>query len=260
MSDAVHTHRQIATLGQIEARATASLIPYARNSRVHPEAQLAQIEASIRQWGFTIPILVDEDDGVIAGHGRLVVAHRTGMPEVPVLVARGWSEEQKRAYVIADNKIPLGAEWDPIILAAEMMDLQALSFDTALIGFDADELLSLLNPPEPAPAKARARRRSRGGPEVEVGGVKLDEAIAEIERGRDPDWAEPATWFPSTKWEQAGPILERERIDLRCKPGVDGGPDVWTGNAPGFLKESDESPLVAGLRAVLAKHRAAGAS
>lgn len=244
----------------IERRPTGSLVPYDRNSRRHPEAQLAQIAASIQQWGFTIPILVDENDGVIAGHGRLEVATRLGMPEVPVIVARGWSELQRRAYVIADNKIPLGAEWDPAILAAEMMDLQALSFDTALIGFDADELLALLNPPEPAPAKARARRRSRGGPEVDVAGVKLDEAIAEIERSLDPDWAEPATWFPSTKWEQAGPILFRERIDLRCKPGVDGNPDVWTGNAPGFLKESDESPLVAGLRAVLAKYRAAGAS
>lgn len=242
----------------IERRPTGSLIPYDRNSRRHPEAQLAQIEASIRQWGFTIPILVDEKDGVIAGHGRLEVAGRMGMPEVTVIVARGWSDAQKRAYVIADNKIPLGAEWDPAILAAEMMDLQALSFDTALIGFDGDELLALLNPPEPAPPKARARRRSRGGPEVDVAGSALDQAIAEIEirAGRVVDRED---WGPSTRVEQAMPILFREHIDLRCKVGAEGSPDVWTGNAPGFLKESDTNPLVAGLRAVLAKHRGGAA-
>lgn len=244
------------TLGQTESRAVSALIPYERNARVHPEAQLAQIEASIREWGWTFPILVDEADRVIAGHGRLIVAKRLGLAEVSVLVARGWSEQQIRAYVIADNKIPEGATWDATLLTAEMLDLQASAFDVALTGFNTDELLRLVSGPAPAAARKPARRRSRGGLPVEATGATLDEQIAEIEEtlGRPVD---RASWAPSVRPEQAMPIIWREQVDLRCKPGADGAPDMWTGNAPGFLKETHAEPLVAGLRAVLAKHRAA---
>lgn len=243
----------IATLGPIEQRAVAALVPYARNSRMHPPAQLAQIEASIRQWGFTIPVLVDEADGIIAGHGRVIVAARIGMLEVPVLVARGWSDAQRRAYVIADNKIPLGAEWDPEILAAELLELQWIGFDMPTIGFDGSEMLKLLAGPAASP-RTRARRRSQGGPMIDAIGTDLDDAIADLEEslGRPVDRDH---FEPSARYEQGMPILRREQIDLRCKPGVDGRPDEWTGNAPGFLKETHLEPLVAGLRAVLAKHR-----
>src|SRR5437763_2619944 len=85
------------------------LVPYARNARTHSDAQVAQIAASIREWGWTMPVLADEAGGVIAGHGRILAAQRLGLAEVPVMVARGWSEAQKRAYVLADNKLALNA-------------------------------------------------------------------------------------------------------------------------------------------------------
>jgi ParB-like chromosome segregation protein Spo0J len=81
------------------------LIPYARNARTHDEAQVAQIAASIREWGWTVPVLVDEQGTIIAGHGRVLAARKLGYTEVPVMVARGWSEAQRRAYVLADNKL-----------------------------------------------------------------------------------------------------------------------------------------------------------
>ena len=96
------------------------LVPYAKNSRTHSDAQVAQIAASIREWGWTTPILVDEAGGIIAGHGRLQAARRLQMAEVPVVVASGWSEAQKRAYVIADNKLALNAGWDNELLALEL--------------------------------------------------------------------------------------------------------------------------------------------
>jgi hypothetical protein len=256
----------IALHEQLERRSVAALVPYARNSNTHPEAQLAQLAASFREFGFTIPVLIDEADSIIAGHGRVIVAERLGMPEVSVIVARGWSDAQIRAYVIADNKIPRGSEFDPEILAAELVELQGMGFNLDAVGFNADELLALLTPTPAPEAKIRARRRSRGGPQVELIGEKLDTAVAEIEAARDPAFdadAAPGEWrlfSPSSSWAHAGPILHREQIDLRCKPGEAGSPDVWTANAPGFLKESDTNPLVAGMRAVVAKYQGAGAA
>jgi DNA modification methylase len=127
-----------------ERRATASLVPYARNSRTHSPAQLEQLVASMREWGFTAPVVVDEVDGIVAGHGRVMAAAKLGMPEVPVIVAAGWSEDQKRAYVIADNRLALNAGWDEDLLAAEMSDLRSLGFDLGLTGFSGEELVDLL--------------------------------------------------------------------------------------------------------------------
>src|SRR6185437_5728512 len=92
------------------------LVPYARNARTHSGAQVAQIAGSIREWGWTIPVLASEDNTIIAGHGRVLAAHLLGIREIPVMVARGWSEAQKRAYVIADNKLALNAGWDERLL------------------------------------------------------------------------------------------------------------------------------------------------
>jgi len=127
-----------------ERRATDSLVPYARNSRTHSDAQVDQLVEAILEWGFTMPVLVDEAGGIIAGHGRIMAANRLGMAEVPVIVAAGWSEAQKRAYVIADNKLALNAGWDEETLAAELRDLGTLGFDLGLTGFDGEELLDLL--------------------------------------------------------------------------------------------------------------------
>lgn len=123
----------------------ASLVPYARNARTHSDDQVAQIASSIREWGWTVPILVDETGGIIAGHGRALAAQKLGIAEVPVMVASGWTEAQKRAYVIADNKLALNAGWDDELLRIELGDLQGLDFDVGLTGFSDDELAHLLD-------------------------------------------------------------------------------------------------------------------
>lgn len=117
-----------------------SLIPYARNSRTHSDEQVAQIAASIREFGFTNPVLVDEEGGIIAGHGRVMAARKLAMLEVPVLVLAGLSETQKRAYVIADNKIALNAGWDEEMLRVELEALSDADFDLDILGFSNDEL------------------------------------------------------------------------------------------------------------------------
>jgi ParB-like chromosome segregation protein Spo0J len=104
---------------KVEMRAVDLVLPYARNARSHPEAQVGQIAASMRRFGFTIPMLVAEDGTVISGHGRLLAAQRLGLAEVPVMVARGWSEEDRRVYCLADNRLAETSVWDPETLALE---------------------------------------------------------------------------------------------------------------------------------------------
>ena len=128
---------------KVERRDVASLVPYARNARTHSAAQVAAIAASIREWGWTVPVLVDEAGGIIAGHGRVLAAQKLGITEVPVMVATGWTDAQKRAYVIADNKLALNAGWDDELLKLELGDLRDLDFDLSLTGFDDDELAAL---------------------------------------------------------------------------------------------------------------------
>jgi DNA modification methylase len=120
------------------------LVPYARNARTHSDEQVAQIAASIREWGWTTPVLVDEDGGIIAGHGRTLAAQRLQMAEVPVMVARGWSDAKKRAYILADNKLALNAGWENELLNLELSELKELDFDLELIGFSADEIAALI--------------------------------------------------------------------------------------------------------------------
>ena len=128
-----------------EARrwAVDRLVPSARNARTHTDAQVAQIAASIREWGWTVPVLVDEDGNLIAGHGRVLAARLLGLAEVPVVVARGWSDAKKRAYMLADNKLALNAGWDEALLRLELADLREMGADLNLIGFDAGELAAL---------------------------------------------------------------------------------------------------------------------
>lgn len=122
---------------------TADLIPYARNSRTHSDEQVNQIAASIKQFGFTNPIIIDEDNGIIAGHGRIMAANKLKLDEVPCVQVTGWTEAQKKAYVIADNKLALNAGWDEEMLSIELMDLQELGFDLELTGFSLDEINDL---------------------------------------------------------------------------------------------------------------------
>lgn len=127
----------------VERVNVADLIPYARNSRTHSEEQVAQIAASIKEWGWTTPILIDEESGIIAGHGRVMAAQKLGLETVPAMKADGWSEAQKRAYVIADNKLAENAGWDTDMLALEMQELDGLDFDLSIIGFGEDMLADL---------------------------------------------------------------------------------------------------------------------
>lgn len=129
---------------RIERLPVASLVPYARNSRTHSDDQVAQIAASIREFGFTSPVLIDEHSGIVAGHGRVMAAQRLGMSHVPCLRLEGLSEAQRRAYVIADNQIALNAGWDDAMLRLELADLQEADFNLDLLGFDADRLDELL--------------------------------------------------------------------------------------------------------------------
>lgn len=107
----------------VERRKIASLVPHARNARTHSIEQVAQIARSMTEFGWTNPILVDENDGIIAGHGRVLGAHKNGWLEAPVVIARGWSDAKKRAYVIADNQIALNAGWDESLLKIDEADL-----------------------------------------------------------------------------------------------------------------------------------------
>lgn len=121
---------------QIEQVSIEALIPYARNSRTHSDAQVAQIAASIKEFGFTNPVLIDQDDGIIAGHGRTLAARKLGLKEVPCVRLSNLSETQKKAYIIADNKIALNSGWDDDLLKIELEELADLNFDLTLLGWD----------------------------------------------------------------------------------------------------------------------------
>jgi len=129
---------------KIEQIPTADLIPYARNTRTHSESQVAQIAGSIREFGFTNPILIDAENGIIAGHGRVMAAQKLGLEKVPCIRLAHLTDTQRRAYIIADNKLALNAGWDEEMLALELGELGDLDFDLSLIGFDESELANLL--------------------------------------------------------------------------------------------------------------------
>ena len=128
---------------QIIYREVSGLIPYARNSRTHSEAQVAQIAASIREFGWTNPLLIDGESGIIAGHGRLLAAVKLGEAEVPCIELAGMTDAQKRAYIIADNKLAINAGWDDELLRIELADLAEVGFDVSLTGFTQEEVDAL---------------------------------------------------------------------------------------------------------------------
>jgi DNA modification methylase len=132
---------------KIERRKVDALIPYARNARTHSDEQVAQIAASIKEWGWTTPVLIDEDGEIIAGHGRVLAARKLAIDEIPTMTATGWSKAQKQAYVLADNQLPQNAGWDMDLLSVEMKDLDADGFDLSLIGFGDDMLANMLVDP-----------------------------------------------------------------------------------------------------------------
>jgi ParB family chromosome partitioning protein len=118
----------------------ASLVPYARNSRTHSPQQVDKIAASIREFGFLNPIIVDGENGIIAGHGRVMAAQKLGLADLPVIEASHLTEAQRRAYVIADNRLALDAGWDNEMLRIEIAELRSMDFDISLTGFDVEEI------------------------------------------------------------------------------------------------------------------------
>ena len=157
---------------EITERSIADLIPSARNARTHSAAQVAQIAASIQEFGWTNPVLIDPANGIIAGHGRVLAAHQIGMQEVPCIVLAHLTESQRRAYVMADNKLALNAGWDEELLRLELTDLDAMGVDLGLIGFADEEFAALLTP---------ARDEDAGTPAVEG---EDDPADTEVEPSR----------------------------------------------------------------------------
>lgn len=129
---------------QLEQVAIEALIPYARNARKHSDEQVAQIAASIREFGFNAPVLVDAENGIIAGHGRVLAARKLGLTEVPCVRLSHLSDTQRMAYVLADNKLALNAGWDDAMLAIEIQELAVLGIDASLMGFSDVELAALL--------------------------------------------------------------------------------------------------------------------
>ena len=130
---------------KITQKKVESLIPYINNSRTHSDEQIAQIAGSIKEFGWTNPILVDGANGIIAGHGRLLAARKLGYKDVPTIELKDLTETQKKAYIIADNKLALNAGWNNEILSIELGSLQSVNFNIELLGFDAIELSDLFD-------------------------------------------------------------------------------------------------------------------
>jgi hypothetical protein len=131
---------------KIEIKLVDDLIPYDRNPKIHPDTQIDQLANSIREWGWTMPILIDENDQIIAGHGRLFAAKKLEISEVPCTRAEGWTEQQKKAYVIADNKLAENGEWDTNEYFNQLKEMSNDGYDLTLMGVDIDMSAFNFNP------------------------------------------------------------------------------------------------------------------
>jgi hypothetical protein len=175
--------------GGVELRPLASLIPYAKNARLHDVAQMESLRASMREYGWTIPVLIDEQGGVIAGHARLAAAADLGIPEVPVLVAKGWSDAKKRAYVLADNSLTERGGWNWELVAAELTDLQALGSDLTLTGFEEYQFAPLLAgewvPPDPKQEGSKGPHDAADKATISVTTEQLETIMLAVERERE---------------------------------------------------------------------------
>jgi SAM-dependent methyltransferase len=191
----------------IERRKVAELVPAARNARTHSPAQVDQLAASMRRFGVTTLPLVDEAGTLIAGHGRLLAFHQLGLDEAPVAVARGWTDEEKRAYRVADNKLALNADWDPELLRVELGELSQGGFEMELTGFPALELDALLGEPLASDPAEQWRSMPEFAHEDQTGKYRViihladDEALADLERllGQRINRARWACWHPEAE-------------------------------------------------------------
>lgn len=224
---------------EIRQVSVAELIPYANNARTHSEAQVASIAGSIREFGFNNPVLVDGENGIIAGHGRVLAARRLGLDVVPVIELAHLSEARKRAYILADNKLAEQAGWDRDLLSLELADLSDLGVDLADIGFEGAELDALLglqsaDPKEEATPEVPANPVSRNGDTWQLGahrlmcgdatdaaavtallaGVKPHLMVTDPPYGvmYDPDWRNRAG---ASETKRTGKVLNDHQADWR---------------------------------------------
>ena len=223
----------------LEQRAVADLIPYARNARTHSDTQVAQIAGSIREFGFNNPVLIDGDSGIIAGHGRVLAAQRLGLSTVPVIQLAHLSDAQKRAYILADNRLAEQAGWDKALLSLELADLSDLGIELTDLGFDALELDDLLrhdagDPREEETPPVPDRPVSRPGDLWCLGKHRLlcgdatdGAAVADLLNGiaphlmvtdppygvaYDPDWRNRAG---ASETKRTGKVMNDDRADWR---------------------------------------------
>ena len=163
---------------QIEQRSLSALIPYAKNARTHSDAQIAEIAGSIRRFGFVNPVLVGDDDVLIAGHGRVLAARLAGIQEVPAIVLAGLTERQRRALALADNRIALNSGWDAELLRSEIEALQDAGEDIDGLGFGADELAGLFDDGDPLTVKTVETRDVSDRFWISIRGPLKDQAEA----------------------------------------------------------------------------------
>lgn len=170
---------------KITYKKTEDLIPYARNSRTHDESQVAQIAASIKEFGWTNPILLDGENGIIAGHGRVLAAQKLGETKVPTIELAHLTDTQKRAYIIADNKLALNSGWDNEMLLLEIETLQEAGYGIDVLGFDDKELKALIGNLDDADDVKEPSDESRNLLMIECEGEReLEKLFAEMqERG-----------------------------------------------------------------------------
>jgi len=256
---------------QVERRKVSELIPYARNSRTHSDEQVAQIAASIREWGWTTPVLCDDRGSIIAGHGRVMAARKLGLSEVPVMTATGWSEAQKRAYILADNQLALNAGWDMDLLKVEIQELAGDDFDLDLIGFDDKTLAGLLNDPTEGLTDADETPEPPADPVTVLGdvwilgkhriicgdstdalvsekvlnGVKPHLMVTDPPYGveYDPEWRERAGF--AGKGIARGKVLNDDKADWREAWALFPGDVAYVWCAPGPLNCTVHDSLVA---------------
>lgn len=226
---------------KIEKVDIEALVPFAKNSRTHDDAQVAQIAASIREFGFTNPVLIDEANGIIAGHGRVMAARKLKLTKVPCIRLSHLTEAQKRAYVIADNKLALNAGWDEAMLKLELSDLKMLNFDLDLTGFSTDEIDALLakkgtegltdpdDAPEP-PVEPISRLGDVwicGQHRVMCGSATVETDIAILMQGASPDLIHTDPPYGMNAVTKSSVLKERYKTDIKGDDNADTAKDAF---------------------------------
>lgn len=157
---------------KIETIPTGELIPYARNAKKHDDSQVAKLAGSIKEFGFNNPVLIDKDNGIIAGHGRIMAAQKLGLENVPCIRLGHLTDTQRRAYILADNRLAeIGGGWDEEMLKLELADLRELDMDFDLMGFEATLIEEKLNPPEPTTESITPESSTK---EIDVDSFEMD--------------------------------------------------------------------------------------